>query len=354
MQTYDDILTRMVDKYTELSGFVPNNESDIMLRLKVLSGELYNTLTATEFVKKQMFANTASGEYLDKHGYDRGIIRKEARKATGKVTFSIVPVAENDIVIEKGTVVSTVDKRALQFETDEAVVLKKGTGAVTVGVTALEGGSEYNVLKDTVTVMVTPPFGVTSCTNALQFKGGTNRESDEDLRQRILDSYRDIPNSTNAVYYKRLAESVKGVYSASVVPRVRGVGTIDIYLSGTKDSPINSQHIDEVQKLVDENRELNVDIEVLYSLPLEVSYTIDISVHDGYEFDDVKAELESRINNYVSKLGVSKPVLLSDISDVIYHTDGVKNYCLVAGHCFDVYPQSYEYCTVANLKIRQV
>lgn len=354
MQTYDEILHRMLGKYEEFAGFTPSEQSDIMLRLRVLSGELYNTLTALDFVKNQMFASTASGEYLDKHGFDRGISRKEAKKSTGAVTFSVVPPAVNDIVIEKGTVVSTAGSEIRQFETDETVVIKKGTSVVTVGVTALQGGSASNVLRDTVTVMVTPPQGVTSCTNEKQFSGGTDKESDDALRERILNSYRDISNSTNEVYYKRLAESVEGVHSASVVPRVRGVGTIDIYVCGKKDSPITALYIDEVQKLVDCNRELNVDVLVLRSSPLEISYTVELSVEDGYEFEDVKAELAEQIGKYIDSLGVGKAALLSDVADIIYHTDGVRNYSLPVEYNTDIKPQADEYCTLKNVNFRQV
>ena len=354
MQTYDEILNRMVQKYEEISGFAPSEQSDIMLRLRVLSGELYNTLAATEFVKKQMFASTASGDFLDKHGLDRGIKRKTARKAKGSVSFYITPVSESDIVIRKGTVVSTVGPDVLQFETDEDVVLVKGTSGVTVSATALEGGSAYNVRKNTVTVMVTPPYGVTSCTNNVSFMGGADAESDSELRERILNSYRDIPNSTNEVYYKRLAESVEGVHSASVVPRVRGVGTIDIYLCGRPDSPMNGEYINEVQKLVDKNRELNVDVEVLYSLPLEVSYTVMLSIIDGYDFESVKADITAKITDYIVSLGVGKAALLSEIGDIIYHTDGVINYSLPREFCFDIYPKPYEHCVLKQINFKQV
>ncbi len=355
MESYDEILSRMVNKYEELSGFSINRESDIMIRLKVLAGEIYNTMVASEFIKRQMFLSSASGEYLDKHALTRGLYRKEAVKSTGEVTFYRNEITDTQLVIEKGTIVSTAGPVIKQFVTDETVTIPSNTGSVTVSATAIEGGASYNVLKESITVLVTPPVGVTSVRNAKAFTGGSDKESDDELRDRVLYSYRDISNGTNAVYYKRLAESVPGVYSASVVSQVRGPGTVDVYICGKgKDATVNKEHIQIVQDLMDENRELNVDIEVLYSWPLNVSFTFNLCVEDGYSFDEVSAVITQKITEYIDSLGVAKPALLCEMGEIIYHTQGVKNYEFLDAFCNDVYPMYKEYCVLTELDIRQV
>lgn len=354
MNSYDDILNSMVKKYEELSNVTLNEQSDIMLRLKVLCGELYNSLEALEFVKRQMFVQSASGEYIDKHALSRGIYRKEAKKAKGEVTFSLDFESENDIVIEKGTVVSTAGENAASYVTDTTVTLYAGSRNVTVPVTAVSGGADYNVVANTVVVMVTPCGAVSKVTNQKAIKGGTDRESDDELRERVLYSYRDISNGTNAVYYKRLAQSVNGVYSASVVAGERGAGTLNVYLCGKRNSPINSSIIEQVQALLNENRELNVDIEVLYAKKLSVSYDINLQVKDGYDFDSVKEELYDKISSYIESLGVGKEALLCEIGELIYHTQGVKNYELPPAFSEDIYPDPNEYCYLSELDIRAV
>lgn len=354
MQSYDDILLRMVDKYTELSGYTPSEQSDIMIRLKVLAGEIYNNTVAAEFVKRQMFPVSASGEYLDKHALERGIQRKAAQKATGEVTFSVAQALQNDVVIEKGTVVSTADSDAKRFETDEDVTLKAGSLSVDATVTATVGGGDYNALQNTVTVMVTPPLSINSVTNKKAFKGGVDAETDDELRQRVLYSYQDISNSTNAVYYKRLAESVSGVYSASVISQARGAGTVDVHIRGKQNSPVDAYKIEEVQNLIDLNRELNVDVMVLYAMAHKISYAFYLSVEDGYDFNTVSAAVKENICEYVDSLSVGDPVLLCDLGDIIYHTMGVKNYSFINSFCSDVYPLKKQYCVVDQIDIRQV
>ncbi len=354
MDSYENILDRMIQRYVELSDITPSEQSDTMIRHKVLAGEVYNNLVATEFVKRQMFVISADGEYLDKHAQQRGLNRKQAIKAVGEVTFSIPAVSENDVVIEQGTVVSTADTDVRQFVTTQSAVISAGKLSTKVSVQAVEGGAKYNVLKNTVSVLVTPPMYVTSVTNEKDFKGGVDKESDEELRERILYSYKDISNGTNAVYYKRLSESIEGVYSASVISGVRGAGTIDVRICGKGSAKVNKDHIEAVQKLLDENRELCVDIMVLYAAPVDVYFRIGLKVKEGYSFDTVSAQLKEKITEHIDSLGVGKPVLLCDLGEIIYHTDGVKNYEFFDAVCGDVYPTQSQYCAVEEIDIRAV
>ena len=353
METYNEILNTMVERYESLSGHSINEQSDIMIRMKLLAGELLNTKAAVEFIKNQMFVLTASNDYLDKHALERGLNRKEAQKAVGEVTFRLAQSLTTDTVIEAGTVVATVSENPREFTTDYTVTIKAGAVAATVPCTAVMGGASYNVREKTVTVMVTPPLFVSSVSNEKAFKGGIDAESDEELRERILYSYQDISNGTNEVYYKRLAESVNGVYSASVVSKVRGPGTLNVYVCGKGDAKVNKDHIEQVQTLLDENRELNVDIEVLYAFDKKVQYVFTLEVENGYSFESVSDVVKEKITEYIDSLGVAKPALLCDVGDVIYHTQGVKNYDFNDAFCADTYPSYREYCSVEEITIRE-
>ena len=107
MQTYDEILNKMTEKYTELSGISPSESSDIGIRLRVLAGEIYSNITNTQWLKRQMFISTADGEYLDMHAAQRGIERRDATCSEGYVTFSVNEARVESISIPKGTVVAT-------------------------------------------------------------------------------------------------------------------------------------------------------------------------------------------------------------------------------------------------------
>lgn len=354
MITYDEILSGMIARYEELSGTQLHNNSDIMLRLKVLAGEVYKNFVALDFIERQMFVSTASGEYLDKHALFRGLQRKEAKKSKGEVTFSVEIPATSDIVIEQGTIVSTSGEYAVQYTTDSLATLKAGQSSVTVSVTALLGGVNGNAAAGTVVVMVTPVSGITKVTNSNAFYDGADTESDEQLRDRVVESYKDISNGTNAVYYKRLATSVASVTSASVVPRSRGAGTLNVYVKGEDNTSLSSGVISQVQALMDENREINVDVKVYNAIAHNVSFAFELDVEAGYVFSKVKAEIEEKINAYINSLSVGEPALLCDIGDLIYHTLGVKNYEFLDAFCSDVYPKQSEYCVLSSITVKEM
>lgn len=326
MTSYEEILSRMKERYTEISGYQVPELSDIDIRMKVLAGEIFNNEMNLEFIKRQMFPSTATSQYLDLHAQDRGLFRKPEVKATGEVRFSISNPIEENIIIPKGTVVSTDEwDEQYRYLTDESAVLSAGNTLVNVSCTAEKGGAEYNVKADKIYTMVTNVVGIESVTNPEAFSGGADRESDEQLRKRILNSYTTISNSTNRAYYKRLALSIDGVESASVIPKVRGVGTVDIYISGDKTKATTSL-VNRVQTLMDEQRELNVDVKVYAADILEVNLGVNIALKPGYSGDVVKENVRNSVEEYISMLEVGEDIYESHLGNAILSAEGVYNY----------------------------
>ena len=324
MESYDDILTRMKEHYRELSGFAPENESDIMLRLRVLAGEVFKEHAYADFILRQMFPTTAQGSYLDEHAAQRNITRKSATKAVGYVTFSTEADEHGDIVIPAGTVVCTAEDMK-RFVTDSDAVIPSNSDRIATAVTAAHGGREYNVGVGTIGIIVTPVLGVDSVTNSYQITGGSDAETDDQLRQRIKDSFVNISNGTNEAYYCSTALSVDGVYSASAVGRGRGIGTVDVYVCGRGTFvPLDKRR--EIEELLRSARELNVDVRVLNPTPVTVNLYIKLSVAAGYDFSEVSGEVRTVVADYINSVGLGKDVLLSDVGEVIYHVKGVTGY----------------------------
>ena len=77
MENYSDIYERMKKKYEQVSSSEFDEASDIAIRMKVLAGEIYNAQVNADWLKRQMFVTTASGEYLDYFASQRGLERKQ-------------------------------------------------------------------------------------------------------------------------------------------------------------------------------------------------------------------------------------------------------------------------------------
>ena len=56
-------------------------------------------------------------------------------------------------------------------------------------------------------------------------------EEDEELRERILETFRRLPNGANAAFYQQGALSFDEVAAAAVLPRARGQGTVDVVVA---------------------------------------------------------------------------------------------------------------------------
>ncbi len=192
--TYNEILNTMRNAYYEKCGEKAELHSDIGARFQAVASELFSLACYGDYILKQAFVQSATGEHLDFHAELRGIKRKTPSKAEGELVFSITEPSQENIEIPFGTVCSVYGKPFIQFETTENAVLFAGQTEVSVPSRALREGSEYNAEAGSVSVMVNPPSGIESVTNASAFCGGCNEENDTALRKRILESYR-IPQT---------------------------------------------------------------------------------------------------------------------------------------------------------------
>lgn len=349
MQTYDEILKSMTDKYTELSGIVPDESSDTGIRLRVLAGEVYSNMVEAQWLKRQMFVSTAEGEYLDLHGVERGIKRRGASPSVGKVTFSVSEAAVSNIKIPKGTIVAE-SGSLLRFETTADTVIYAGDTSATVSAKSMENGRKYNVIKGSISVMVTPPSGVESVRNDENFSGGCDSESDEHLRERIISSIKAPVNSTNCAYYKAIAESVAGVSSAGVVPRGRGAGTVDVYIASDGSVPADNT-VKAVSELLSKEREVNVDVGVFKAQKATVDFFIKMKVIEGYKFDHVRDICVEKISDYIEAQGVGGEVLMCRVAEKILETEGVREFSFISGLNSDYRGDNYSFPVVGAISI---
>lgn len=111
-----------------------------------------------------------------------GISRFAPRRATGTVTF-IRNAVTADLVVPYGTILSTSSGVPVTFTTMAPAMMGISVESVTVPVQALEGGTRGNVAPGTINVASNLPLGV-SVTNIQSTTGGTDMESDPELRLR--------------------------------------------------------------------------------------------------------------------------------------------------------------------------
>ncbi|HCR44754.1 MAG TPA: baseplate protein J [Ruminococcaceae bacterium] len=319
MDSYDTIVERMNGKFTELAGYPPDSASDIGIRIKVLAGEIYSVSCALEWLKRQTFAQTASGDGLEQRALERGLKRKPPTAAQGTLTFSISSALWFPAEIPEGTVCTTGGDEPLRYVVTKDTFIPAGSLCADAPAKAETAGAAGNTAAKTVLNMVTPPASIEKVENKSAFTGGEDAETDEALRARLLASYAEVSTGTNAAWYRETALKYGGVHSANVVPRSGGVGTVAVYLGGKGCAP-PAETVDEIRAYMNGKREINTTVTVEAAETVPVDVTVSVTYKDGFKASEVRKACTEAVNEYFCGLGVGGAVVLSAMGAGLFST----------------------------------
>jgi uncharacterized phage protein gp47/JayE len=210
-------------------GTLPGADASIANSvLRVLSdnqGALCHlNLQYLDWLALQLLPDTAETEWLDRHGdiwlinADGTTGRKQATLAEGTATFT----GESGTTVPDGT---RLEGPAFSYETTEEIVI--GTGPTEAPVRALDPGVAGNLEVGTTLSMSSTVPGADSTVTVVDIDGGTDTETDEQLRARILQRIRNPPMGGTQENYVTWALAVPGVTRAWAAPE-QGPGTITV------------------------------------------------------------------------------------------------------------------------------
>jgi uncharacterized phage protein gp47/JayE len=327
--TYDEILTKMKAKYHTLAGLEADDASDIGIRLKVLAAELADFYPQIEELEKQITPLTSTGVYLEYHAQAKGIFRKPGVKAAGTLRFSRETAAGADIAIPAGVVCSISGDDQSTYITTKNGKLAAGKTYVDIDAEAEEPGEIGNAAAGMINVMITPAAGITSVENTAAFAGGAGEESDEALRERLLFSYKNLSNGTNAAYYYDTAMSHGNVAFANVMPRNRGRGTVDVVIK-CSNSVLGPKTVSELQNLFNQEKEINVDVYVLEATKKLINNVIEITMKSGCVEKDVINNVKSAIVDYYNSADIGKTMYVTELGSKLNAAEGVATYNIIS------------------------
>lgn len=281
------------DISANLSGaaFVGNNP--LRVTADAMAGLAHHVLRYVDWLALQLLPDTAETEWLDRHGQ---IWLTNADGTTGRkqATFAIGSVlASGDV----GAVIpeaSQLQGNNIGYETLQEVVI--GEGDTEVRVRALDAGKAGNA--PLTLTFIAPPAGVNGSASVVELDGGTNVETDNDLRTRVLLRIRNPPMGGAQHDYVQWTLAVPGVTRAWCAPNEMGIGTISVRfmcddLRADNDGFPLSQDIDRVRAYLDTVRPVAVkDLFVMGPIPQRVDVQIDNLVPDN---STVRAAIETNL-----------------------------------------------------------
>lgn len=317
----------MLETFRAETGSAPSGTSDLAVRLYAVAAQVHALYVQSQWVARQCFPQSADGEYLDLHAALRGVERRPATRAQGVIAFEAAQPTQTELAIPAGTVCLTAG--LVRFETLEEGVIQVGETQALIPAQAVEPGVAGNVAAGTIRSMAVAPVGVSICYNPQAFTGGSDEEEDEALRARVLETYRRLPNGANAAYYQQEAMSFEEVAAAAVLPRARGVGTVDVVVSTAQGLP-GEELLEKLRAHFEARREIAVDVQVRAPEVKEVDLEVAVAPAEGYTAEEARAAARTALESWFDGTRLGQSVLRAELSSRVFAAETVANCVLTA------------------------
>ena len=267
------------DVTASLSGAAMVANSVLRVMSDTMAGLAHLTLRYIDWLANQLLPDTAESEWLDRHGAiwlknsDGTIGRKGATFAEGTVTFTGIQGA----TVDKGLQLSGVNQ--VSYETTEQIFI--GDGPTDCTVRALVPGVVGNMLPGETLSLVDFGNGIDSAATVTLMEGGTDQETDDELRMRVLLRIQNPPMGGCMTDYVEWTLAYPGVTRAWCYPLEMGIGTVTVRfmmddLRATDEGFPDADDVANVAAWLDVKRPVAVKD---FFLEAPVPYPIDFTVY---------------------------------------------------------------------------
>ncbi len=223
-ETYKQIL-----KSIKPSLNTNDKNSDFIIRGQVVSGIVSGLYGDQAKINNDTFTSTARPEALVLKGADLGLTISPATQSTG--TLAVTITGPNNTVVAAGDLTFLYGSTNLFYTNTSGGTITGGS--LTLSVQCEVAGSLGNIAAPDTLTVVSPPTGVsTTGTIVTNIAGGSDVESTDSFRSRILARQQNTPSGGNAADYKAwgyLADP--SVRSVSVRRFIKGLGTVGVAIT---------------------------------------------------------------------------------------------------------------------------
>jgi len=323
-------------------ALVPNSITRIVSDAQ--SGLAHLNLQYLDWLADQVMPDRAETEWLDRQGNiwlvnaDGTKGRKAPTPASGYALFTGI---EGTILpIDTDLRVGTVGTGVLYRTTVDAVI---GDAETVVPVTAIDTGSIGNLDSGDTLFTVTAVAGVDSTATVVNLAGGTDQETDDELRVRVLERIRNPPMGGDADDYVQWALAFPGVTRAWCSPKEMGIGTVTVRfmmddLRAEQEGFPGVEDVDRVQAWIDRQRPVTaIDTFVVSPLREPVSFTlVDLEPNDASVLALIESNVEAmmlrRAAPAYAKDGIAQEaqtIYAAWVSEAVSTTSGVQHFTLI-------------------------
>jgi uncharacterized phage protein gp47/JayE len=303
------------------------------------------TLQYIDWLALQLLPDTSETEWLDRHGdiwlvnSDGTTGRKLPTLAEGSASFqgtvdgSVIPLGTQLISNVQLPAGSASANATITFETLDDIttyIAAPSTGSIR----AVDAGSIGNLDTGTTLMLSPAVVGVSPAATVVALSGGTDSETDDELRTRILRRIRQPPMGGAAYDYEAWALAVPGVTRAWCAPLEMGIGTVTIRFMMDDLRASNGgfplpEDIDTVKAYIDTVRPVAVK-DYFVEAPIPYPVNLRISFLD-YDDGSTRAAIEqSLLNEFFLRATPGQYWYRAWSDEGIANAFGVNAYDLVA------------------------
>ena len=313
-----------------LSELVERNRGDIETRLpgadsrlrhsvldvlaRMHGGAMSGAYGYVDFLARQLFPDTADGEYLARHAANWGIRRKAAVAATA----SVLATGVDGTTIEAGTEALRVDGAVFTVTADAII----SGGSATLSIEAVEAGPDSNLTQGTSLTLANAILGINAkLTVSAIGKAGALEEDDASLLARLLDRIRTPPQGGSVNDYRAWALAQAGVTRAWVYPEWLGAGTVGVsfVMDDREDIIPQPADLEAVQSALDALRPVTANLTVFAPTPQPVNVVLRVAPSTQLVRDAIEAELADFFARDAQPGGT---IYLSRLSETISLAEG--------------------------------
>ena len=207
--------------------------SDFVIRGNTISGIVSGIYGDQAQVDSDSFITSMRPTSLDLKGADLGLPRLPATTA---ISDQISITGTNGTVINPGDIIFLYSPTGILYTNTSGGTITGGILNLTA--TCQTVGQIGNVIAPDTLVVVSPPSGVNTTASVVKdFADGTNIETDDSYRARLLSREQNPPAGGNITDYPNFAFAADpSIRSAFAVRFISGLGTVAVYITtGTTD-----------------------------------------------------------------------------------------------------------------------
>ena len=310
------------DIRSQLPDAAIGSDSDNFIRSAAVAAAIEGLYQHQSWIFRQVFPDTADEAELLHHASQRGVVQKAAVAARGVATLTGTAGA----ALLTGASLKHKATGTLLTATASATI--GSGGSVTVAVAAATAGAAANGLSGPCT-LISPPTGMdATATLSTAMAGGTDLEKPEAVLARLLELLRNPPAGGSPADYRRWALEVPGVANAIVLPKRRGVATVDVCITAADGLP-SAAVIAACASWIEDRRPATAEVFVYAPVVRTVDMRAKVELLTGFTLAGVQAATATAYTEALASLSPNEALRRWRIETLLGNIAGVADRLLV-------------------------